>query len=283
MRLLIGYNGSDASNAALRGLPYIGFPKKSDIMLLTVAESWLPPKTLEQAEEVLSIGKAVLKHIVPDSAVIAEKVSGSPPREILARAESFRPDLIVVGELRKSEVGDPFLGNTSRSVLSEAQCSVRISREPNEGGDRPTRILVGFDGSAGAIDAIDTIVSRKWVNGVEVRLLVAADPSMLAAIGRFTPQIASATIQSKLTSQWADSLVAASVEKLRNANIACSVRMREGNAKDVIIHEAEKWNADTILVGPHCAPNSFERFLIGSVSSAVAARANCSVEVIRKI
>lgn len=53
--------------------------------------------------------------------------------------------------------------------------------------------------------------------------------------------------------------------------------------KDTIIENAEGWNTDSIFVGPHFSGNSFQRFLLGSVSAAVAARAHCSGEVVRKI
>jgi len=55
-----------------------------------------------------------------------------------------------------------------------------------------------------------------------------------------------------------------------------------GNAKDILVELGKSLNADSVFVGPHCAGNSFERYLIGSVSSAVAARAECSVEIVRR-
>ena len=49
----------------------------------------------------------------------------------------------------------------------------------------------------------------------------------------------------------------------------------------MILHEAGEWNADTIFVGAR-GIGRLKRFLLGSVSSAVAAHADCSVEVVRK-
>ena len=108
-----------------------------------------------------------------------------------------------------------------------------------------------------------------------------ADSSVLGAIGRFTPQMANTEVQAKFASQWAQSLAAASKQNLTRAGISSSIKMMLGQAKDAIIEEAESWHADTIFVGPHRSGNSFERFLLGSVSAAVAARAHCSVEVVR--
>jgi nucleotide-binding universal stress UspA family protein len=48
----------------------------------------------------------------------------------------------------------------------------------------------------------------------------------------------------------------------------------------LLCSEAESWGADSIFVGSR-GLSGMERFLIGSVSFGVAARAHCSVEVIR--
>ena len=45
MRILIGYNGSDAAKAAIQDLRYAGFPDDTEAVVLTVAEFWLEPKT----------------------------------------------------------------------------------------------------------------------------------------------------------------------------------------------------------------------------------------------
>jgi nucleotide-binding universal stress UspA family protein len=47
----------------------------------------------------------------------------------------------------------------------------------------------------------------------------------------------------------------------------------------LLIAEAESWGADCIFVGAR-GMGRIGRFLLGSVSSAVAARAHCSVEVV---
>lgn len=49
----------------------------------------------------------------------------------------------------------------------------------------------------------------------------------------------------------------------------------------MILDEATHWGADLIVVGSH-GRRGVDRFLLGSVSEAVALHAACSVEVIRK-
>jgi nucleotide-binding universal stress UspA family protein len=55
----------------------------------------------------------------------------------------------------------------------------------------------------------------------------------------------------------------------------------EGEPKVVIIEEAERWGADLIVVGCH-GYGPVKRFLLGSVSLAVAVHAPCSVEIVRR-
>jgi len=282
MRILIGFNGSEAAMAALHDLLYAGLPDETEAIILTVAESWLQPKTVREAASIAAAAKAKLCNDFPTWTIRAETASGSPPREILARAESFDPDMIIVGEPRKTiSEGNLFIGHTSQTILTEAECSVRIARGTEGSEPHAKKMLVAFDGSVGAINAVDSIAGRTWSAGTIVQLLAVADSSVLGSIGRFTPRMNDAVVEAKFASQWAETLAAASLEKLRNAGISSSVEVKFGHPKDVIIKEAESWNADTIFVGPHCAANSFERFLIGSVSMAVAARASCSVEVVR--
>jgi len=54
----------------------------------------------------------------------------------------------------------------------------------------------------------------------------------------------------------------------------------DGDPKALLPREAERWQADSIFVGAR-GVRGVERFLLGSVSAAVAARAPCSVEVVR--
>jgi nucleotide-binding universal stress UspA family protein len=71
-------------------------------------------------------------------------------------------------------------------------------------------------------------------------------------------------------------------EKLRSAGLDTAVMIRRGKPADEIVDEAESWGADCIFVGAK-GVRGIERLLLGSVSSAVSARADCSVEVVRPV
>lgn len=281
MRVLIGFNGSRASRDALEDLKFAGLPDDTEIQLVTVAESWLSPKTSDEARSVSIEGAKIVSGFKKKWKVSAHASEGSPPREILSAAENFRPDLIVVGEPpQATDHNKMFLGQTSQIVLTESSCSVRIARKSTANDDRE-RIVVGFNGSPAALLAVESTVSRSWHANAEVKLLAVADSSVLGSIGRFAPQMTDSVVEEKLAHQWAETLADVALEKLQKAGIQASLQVAFGHPKDIIAKEAERWNATSVFVGPHCSLNSYERFLIGSVSASLAAHANCSVEIVR--
>ena len=281
MRILIGFDGSEASKAALYDLHYAGLSGVNEIRLVTVVDSWQQPRSIEDAGRISQEGLAILHSEFPNWKLAAEIRDGSPRREILAVAETMTPDLLVLGERENIGHGASFLGQTTQTLLTEAECSVRIARGKRGSESHDEKILVGFNGSPAAILAIESIVARKWGPNAEVRLLAVADSSVLGTIGRFTPQISDATVEARFANQWAETLAAGAIEKLTNAGLKSSLHVTLGHPAELITEQAERWGADSIFVGPHCSLNSFERFLLGSVSVAVSARASCSVEVVR--
>jgi nucleotide-binding universal stress UspA family protein len=60
-----------------------------------------------------------------------------------------------------------------------------------------------------------------------------------------------------------------------------SATVEKGNPELVLIDQAQKWNADSIFVGSRKFSGGFERFRLGSVSTALVTKAHCSVEVVR--
>jgi nucleotide-binding universal stress UspA family protein len=56
--------------------------------------------------------------------------------------------------------------------------------------------------------------------------------------------------------------------------------VRDGGAAQALLNEAVDWGADSICVGTR-GLHGFRHLIYGSVASAVAARALCSVEVVR--
>jgi nucleotide-binding universal stress UspA family protein len=69
-------------------------------------------------------------------------------------------------------------------------------------------------------------------------------------------------------------------EELREVGLSATIVVRVGDPKRVLLEEAEEWGADCDFPGAR-GHSRIDKILIGSVSAAVAARAHCSVEVVR--
>jgi nucleotide-binding universal stress UspA family protein len=79
-------------------------------------------------------------------------------------------------------------------------------------------------------------------------------------------------------------IVEAAAKALRDdlgESVTVSAIIGNGDPKQVLVRHAEEFGADCIFTGATGFSNRIERFVLGSVSAAVAARAHCSVEVVR--
>jgi len=284
MKILIGYNGSQIAEAALYDLKKAGLPEDAEVVILSVAEVWLPPENIDEAKILAHGAQAQLEKEFPMWKIKIEISYGSPAQEILSKAEELGSDLIVIGESRQHLCdGNLFLHSTSHKILDGAKCSVRITRGKLSAEKMPSRIIVGFDGSDGARAAVEEVASRSWGEQSEVHLVLVADCTVPSSIGRFVAPMSGSFSEMKIVRQQMEKLAEAPLRKLKNAGLKSVLSVGEGNPKSVLTELAERWNADSIFVGPNSVGNSFARYLLGSVSASVAARAHCSVEVVRKI
>jgi nucleotide-binding universal stress UspA family protein len=222
---------------------------------------------------------AQLRASFPQWEVRADAVPGSPARMILETAEAWGADLIIVGSHGRTALGRFFLGSVSNKVVTEAHTAVRVARgRLEEDVNRPARLIVGFDGTPGAVAAAESVARRRWPAGTEVRLLSAQLPIPPLAADHLLVPVADWVRGEQARVRDA---AAAARRELEAAQLSVSTVTRDGDPKAVICDEAEQWGADAIFVGAQ-SQSRLDRFLLGSVSAAVAARAHCSVEVVRQ-
>jgi nucleotide-binding universal stress UspA family protein len=312
MKILIGYDGSDCAEAALDDLRRAGLPETAEAHILSVAEVWLPPpppssyEIIEEARKATSPaelqrdyakGCAAAKDAFalaerarervqrnfPKWKVSADSSCGSAAWELVAKADAWKPDLILVGSHGRTALGRFVLGSVSQRVLTEALCSVRIARGRVEEPDSPVRIIVGTDGSDASDEALRAVAARKWPPQSEVKVILVDDPLAPEFLGKIIPPLEHMLEEDRREERaWVEKISKHAIEILRSAEIKVSCVVREGDPKRELPKAAEEWGAECIFVGSAGFSNRFERFVLGSVSAAVAARAHCSVEVVRK-
>lgn len=302
MRVLFAYDDSECAKSALDDLKNAGLPAGTEVLVLMVTEDWslifeeaeasIRPeersefptpldiqrirekahaRLLEMQELVGSVAQR-LQTEFPLWRISSEVIPGFSHWSILDKAGEFNADLIVVGSHGRNLVGRVILGSSSLKILSEAKCSVRVARHSpartDDDDESPQRIVVGVDGSPDSFAAISAVAKRSWRTEGSVRLVAALEPN-------FETDADFDVDKKKIM----DGLGLAKYE-LEAAGLNVSTVACFADPKKLLIEEAEKWGADAIFLGAK-GHGFVDRLLLGSVSYSVAARAECSVEVVR--
>ena len=308
MKILIGYDGSECADAALLDLQRAGLPTTGEAVVLTVADVFQPPpineeidnkfpmqvpagvrwahehaaKAVAQARDLAEQAKQRVKMLLPDWELRSEACADSPGWALIRRADEWKPDLIVVGSHGHTTMGGRLiLGSVTQRVLYEARTSVRVARGRVMVDRLPVRITIGIDGSPDSHAVIEVVASRAWPRGSEVQLVTVVDTIMSV-----TPVPSEPSIVKWFEVKNENDLISlreifeASADKLREAGLDAKVVFISGNPKLALVEKADEWKADSLFVGAR-GTRGIDRFLLGSVSATAAARARCSVEVVR--
>ena len=196
------------------------------------------------------------------------EASSGPADMVLARIARERgAGLIVVGPPRRPE-----LGTTADRLLRRDDVPVLIVKK----GDRlpPATALAAVDLSPASERALALgvrLIARLAAGPCSIELLFALHPQELEGSIHFRP----------------DRLKAFACEELdrlarRAAPLAAQTferRLEVGDAREAILAQAERRQADLILLGTH-GRGGLERWILGSVASTVLRRAETNVLVI---
>jgi nucleotide-binding universal stress UspA family protein len=315
MKVLIAYDGSDSADTAIDGLQRAGLPTDNvDALVVSVGEVWLPPPARDevlddtfplQIPPGLQAARERAAHIMDEAELLAQRGAkrvqqlfsawhvshearnGSPGFELLSSAREWEADLIVVGWQGRNALNRLVLGSVSQKVLTEASTSVHVGRPHAGTGMSGERIVIGVDGSQGALTAVRAAAKRHWTEGSEIRVIVADDVMRGNPIWLLVPPIKEFVeeVRADERSQ-AEQLALAAIKELREGlgsrNITVSSVVHTGDPKQVLVNHAQEFGADCIFTGATGFSSRLERVILGSVSAGVAARAHCSVEVVRE-
>ena len=190
-----------------------------------------------------------------------------------------KTDLVVLGAQSHTHLERMFLGSVSHKVTAEAPCSVRIGRH-NPASDQP-HIVVAVDGSIDAKAALEQVASRAWRPGTRFHIVTVVDPHLETAVawpGFAAENFVQADDESGR--EWIARMTEAASRILSQAGLEVSTDIYYGQPKDILLRVSEEWPAHCIFLGARGLHHG-KRLSLGTVASAVASRANCSVEVVR--
>jgi len=144
------------------------------------------------------------------------------------------------------------------------------------------RILLATDGSGHSEAAVEEIAQWHYPADSEVRIISVVE------LRYFPTTYPLGGVDLNLYDQMekdAREVTEKAAAKLRagetNPQLIVATKVLYGSPKEAILEEAEAFGADLIVVGSH-GHGILERFLLGSVSQAVALHAKCSVEIVRR-
>ena len=280
MKLLIAVDSATSAEVLVDAVGIRPWPAGTTAHVLSVVADMDVPEEVWREE---GYGKAGVKRemetrgeqITPVARRLEE--IGIPPEVVITRgdarhlipffARKWNSDLIFVRAHVRKDLTHWMLGSVARAVVTAAPCTVQIVRDVTADREHTLhtrrRVLLATDGSQTSMAAAEALVGRPWPTESEFRIVSVEEPWAIKS-SRLEPQESVTSAEQVLTA----------------AGLKATGAVLSGKAKEVILEEARKWDADLIVVGSH-GRRGIKRFLLGSVSEAVAMNAHCSVVVVR--
>lgn len=134
-RVLLATDGSEASIAASQAIAQVSWPEDTEVRVVSVVNPMIysfeelgviGDQSTDYAHR--AIGKAVQALSDVPVRISAEVIAGNAARQIIARAEDWGADLIVLGTNERRGLSRWLFGSTSAAVAKRAHCSVRVMR-----------------------------------------------------------------------------------------------------------------------------------------------------------
>jgi len=145
------------------------------------------------------------------------------------------------------------------------------------------KILLATDGSDYSKAAVNSVAERPWPQGSEVKIISAMEIPYAPTTETWVLPNSYYSELERVARERAEAAVKYAVERIgsgKASGLEIITKIISGSAREVILDEAERWDADLIVLGSH-GYSAWRRFLLGSVSHAVATHAHCSVEIVR--
>ena len=112
---------------------------------IVVQRAWAQAThAVDEARALAQHARAQLVTAFPTWDVRAEACADAPAWAVVKQADTWHPDLIVVGSHGRSAMSRLVLGSVSQKILTEARCSVRVGRSHHPPTAAPVRLSSGW-------------------------------------------------------------------------------------------------------------------------------------------
>lgn len=295
-RILCPVDFSEASARALRAAGMLARWYDAEVVVPYVATLPLPPTPFtpvpvailsdEARAEVLAQLEALVAAAATDGVAMTPVVlEGSVVDAVLAQADEWPADLIVMGTHGRSGFDHLLMGSITERVLRKTARPVLTVREgpgplPASSAAPFRSILCPIDFSPASLAALQYALSLSQESGGQLTLLHVPDwAAEVSGVEVLGPR--AAEYQKRLGDEARLRLQAAVPDSARSW---CNVdeRVTFGRPWEEILDQARRTRADLIVIGAH-GREGVLRHLLGSTTDHVVRAADCPVLTVREL
>ena len=248
-------------------------PAPAAVSLAGAAGTELIRGSLPSAEAGLAAFARSLRR--EDLTVATRALSGRPGPAIVAEAERWRADLLLVGSRGRGPLASAVLGSVASEIVDRSPCPVLVAR-----ASRVSSIVLADDGSADASVAAQVVASGLLAARVLVISVAHVTAPFSSGVAP-TMRAAAGEAQHAAIADARDEHAAIArrrVERLRGAGLEATAQVREGEPSEEILAAAEESGADLVAIGTR-GRTGIGRLILGSVAHKVLHRTKASVLV----
>ncbi len=303
MKILIPYDGSRFSIDALGWVGSMALNPESEVLILSVISEPRSSIMTVYSEKMLLRHEALAEKSRELRALTEELIRkrsdcqinyrvhfGSPASSILATADEWNADLIVMASHTRSKWGRLITGSVSHAVLNRANCSVLIVRptedvEHGSIGNDGYRLLVPVQGSVYSQETVDWLANQVWKSGTEIKMLMAM-PEFNDLNKNDLPIEEHDDLQGRFLhfKEKAFEMLEKPALKLGSVvgNEHISIEVRPGKPENVILDQISAWQPDIIVMGSP-VHGALDGIFGSAVPQYVLDHCNSSVLIVKRM
>ncbi len=285
-RILLATDGSSHADEAAKFLAHLPHEGKWELIVVTVlddpsvatnyAMATLIKERIEEERSAAVEAFARISELFTGANVEVRNIIqvGHRGETICELAKQENVDLVLIGARGHTALGRLMLGSTSDYVATHAHCGVLVYRPmPERLADRGLKVLIGYENSPAARDAVSHFSEIPWGPTVDV--------SAVYVVSYMAGFLDETIIDPEPIREAAQSIVDEAAAQLRSvAPSSTGVVVASEHVGEGLVNYAETNRCDLIVIG-ETHRSALGRFLLGSFSRYVLRHAHCSVWISR--
>lgn len=241
---------------------------------LMVGAKTMPMRVVSAAQQLNELRTELPPEVEADCFI----ATGNETTELCRSAEKVGADLMLLSAGTPTNSPWARHGSVTEAVVHRAPCSVLVLKEPQEGeaeseSTGTKRVLVAYDGSAGAAGALAAALQYAKRGLERLTLVRAVDPSAIVVPPYGDPRDGQRQLL-EAREEVARALEQASPEVEVNFDVQIGTPWR------VITEAAERCGADLVILGAG-EPRGLTGFFTGTTPGRVVRHAHCSVLIVK--